>query len=286
MSWTFYKNRPGGTGVHSQKRNAQSLSELQRKKVLRRQVLWSAFLGTLVFSLACLFLHWLIWSPWFQIKKIEYSGFNRSTEENVLNYLRAAIAGGNGLQRAVGYEHILAWPRQATWEKPASLPMVAQVSTGRDFWSRVLRIEVMEWQPIGIWCSIREETEDCAWFSNDGTIFQKAPLAEGSLIPVIRDFSGRELRLGEKILGPDNKTTNLLSIFTVLSAEKISTKEVRLEKSAADEIKVLQMDGPEMYFSLRFPADLTQGPMHALKEKGWSNLQYIDFRIENRVYYK
>ena len=286
MNWKFGKTRRGGEGGSPPERSNQSLSDLHRRKNFRRRIFWSIIAGLFLATIICLFFRWLIWSPWWQVKKIDYTGLDRVSQAEVENYLKAEIAGGKWWQRALGYEHILSWPAQAVWAKPIYLPVISEISAKRDLSTRSLRVKVLELKPMGIWCSLEDETDKCAWFAGNGLVIEKAPLAEGSLIPVVRDVSGKSFRLGGPVLESPDKMTSLLSIFKVLSDEQIAVREVRLEQSLANEIKVVQADGPEMYFSLRFPADMTQGPIHALREKGWTNLTYLDFRIENRVYYK
>ncbi len=286
MNWSIRKTRSRGGGESLSERKNQSLSDLQKKKSRRKKIFWAVLWFLFIFTGACLLVHGLIWSSWFQIKEVNYFGVDRSNEEEIMNYLVSDIAGGSWLQRVLSFKHILAWPAHESWQRPVFLPIISKIELERNFWDRSLNVTVSEWQPLGIWCSTGGDKEKCGWFNSDGLVIQKAPLAEGSLIPVVRDVSGKELKLGKKILESEEKTANLLSVFKVLFAEHIPITEVRLERSATDEIKVFQTNGPEMYFSLRFPANLTQGPIHALRAEGWENLTYLDFRIENRVYYK
>jgi len=144
-----------------------------------------------------------------------------------------------------------------------------------------------------------EESARCFWFDEDGVIFERAPDAEGSVIRIVHDYSQEHLGPGSTIL-PARFVPNLFSIFRVLAASGVGVAEVRLDDLDLEEIRVATYDGlpagqvgPTLYFSLRFPADNALAVMRSLTggssssiAAGLHKLEYIDFRVENRAYYK
>ncbi|OGY98863.1 MAG: hypothetical protein A3B13_00955 [Candidatus Liptonbacteria bacterium RIFCSPLOWO2_01_FULL_45_15] len=154
--------------------------------------------------------------------------------------------------------------------------------------------------------NLRESAADCWWFDSSGVIFRKAIGVEGNLIASLDDYSQKNIGLNSKIL-PDEFIPNIFSIFRAVSASGLSVKEMRLNDLALQEIEVdtynglpadlsaialataeaLAKAGPKIYFSLRFSADNVPEVIKSLKEKTtFGSLQYVDFRVENRVYYK
>ncbi|MDP3948491.1 MAG: FtsQ-type POTRA domain-containing protein [bacterium] len=152
----------------------------------------------------------------------------------------------------------------------------------------------------------RESAFNCWWFDSSGVIFRKAISVEGNLIASLSDYSQKNIGLNSKIL-PDEFIPNIFSIFRAVSASGLSVKEMRLNDLALQEIEVdtynglpadlsakalasveaLAKAGPKIYFSLRFTADNVPEVIKSLKEKTtFGSLQYVDFRVENRVYYK
>lgn len=142
----------------------------------------------------------------------------------------------------------------------------------------------------------------CWWFDDEGVIFKRALSAEGSLIITVNDYSQSGLGLNSKIL-PQSLIANALSVFRVLRASNLNIKEIRLRDLSLQELEVdtypsTPLDtardkslwagiGPKIYFSLRFPADNNLAVIENFAVKpGFNKLQYLDFRVENRVYYK
>jgi len=102
----------------------------------------------------------------------------------------------------------------------------------------------------------------------------------------IHDYSQSGLGLGKKVL-PDPFMENLVSIVRAVVGSGVGVKEIALNDLALQEIVVTTYDGPALYFSLRFPADNDVPVLQGLMAKpGFGKLQYVDFRVENRAYYK
>jgi hypothetical protein len=128
--------------------------------------------------------------------------------------------------------------------------------------------------------------ESCFWFDNTGTLFQKAFDTEGSELFAVHDYAQTGLGVGGKIL-PDLFISNLISILDTIEASSLTIKEIALNDLSLEEIDVSTYNGPMLYFSLRFSASEDLPVLQELMEKpGFSSLQYVDFRTENRAYYK
>ena len=94
------------------------------------------------------------------------------------------------------------------------------------------------------------------------------------------------MAIGGNIL-PDIFVPDMLSIFDTLKISGITVKEIALNDLSLQEIDISTYDGPALYFSLRFSAEEDLQALQQLMGKpGFSSLQYVDFRTENRMYYK
>jgi hypothetical protein len=137
-----------------------------------------------------------------------------------------------------------------------------------------------------MWCFAQADPERCFWFDAGGKLFMPGYSAEGNLTPVLDDHSREPLALGENALEP-RLLPNLISIFSALQSVHLSIREIRLEDIGREEVVAYTHDNLKLLFSLRFPAAGVSDAVAAVEKiTPLSQLQYIDFRVENKVYYK
>ncbi len=270
---------------------------VQEKRKRRRKIiiLFSIFFGLYAVILGGSWI--IIRSTVFRIQHTTVTGNDQTSDQDIVDALRArALVGGWGPMKALlSFRNMLAWPDKLDATGLALLPAVKSVTVEKDYGTRSLNIKVEERKPYGIWCvgtpggDVIEPDQvpgECAWFDDGGVVFQKAVGAEGSLIFAVHDYSQHKLNLGAKVL-PEEFLSGLFSIFQVLKKSDVNTQEVRLNDLALEELEVRTYNGPKLYFSLRFPADNDLVALNDLSAKpGFAKLQYLDFRVENRVYYK
>lgn len=131
-----------------------------------------------------------------------------------------------------------------------------------------------------------EADEQCYWFDGNGIMFEKGFDSEGSILLALHDYSQSPASLGAAIL-PTRFIPNLVSIVNVLRTSGLNVKEVRLNDIGLQEIQAKTFDGPDILFSLRFSANEDLPVIESIMAKsGFKNLQYLDFRTEDRAYYK
>ena len=289
----------------------------KRKKRRKYSLIFSILVGLyLIILIAGLFL---FHSPFFHLKQFEVVGNERVSTENIISLLQArAFEGGwRPLQALLGLRSMLIWPEALSEADLVFMPALKSVTLEKSYGSRTIVVRVEERKPYGIWClrqaqtnadntqtdadnsqnnlerqrtsalSQRESASDsCRWFDKEGVLFERAMAAQGGIIMTVHDYSQMKLPLQGKIL-PDSFISNMFSIFTVLEASDIDRKEIVLDELALEEVNVTTYNGPELYFSLRFPADNDLAAIKDLMAKpGFGKLKYLDFRVENRVYYK
>ena len=72
-----------------------------------------------------------------------------------------------------------------------------------------------------------------------------------------------------------------------IKASGLTVEEIALHDIGLEEVDVSTYNGPVIYFSLRFNAMEDLPVLQQLLAKpNFNSLQYIDFRTENRAYYK
>jgi len=142
-----------------------------------------------------------------------------------------------------------------------------------------------------VWCVMNATAatgggEQCFWFDNQGVAFENTLETQGSAILILHDYAQHKLAINQSIL-PNEFVGNMISILNVLKNSGLAVKEVALRDLSLQQIDVTLANGPVLHFSLRFPATNDASVLKDLVSKpGFNKLQYIDFTVENRAYYK
>jgi lambda repressor-like predicted transcriptional regulator len=271
------------------------LSEKQRKKEKHRRRLWWLAAMVLVFGVT-LFIFWVVAeSPVFRIDHVVVTGNLAVRADDVANLLQASMSRHATIWSTIlGTKNMLIWPRALASSDIALVPQLAGVALQKNYADHTITASVIEREPVAIWCEMPaidangnpSGDESCFWFDDTGTLFEKAFDTEGSELFAVHDYSQKGLGIGKNIL-PGIFVPNMLSILGTVKASSITVKEIALNDISLQEVDVSTYNGPAFYFSLRFSADDDLEVLRQLMEKpDFNSLQYVDFRTENRVYYK
>ena len=230
---------------------------------------------------------WLIFhSSFFNVEKITILGNKDVKKEEIIGLVKNEILRGSFLINFLGFENFLAWPKEIGKESLAFLPTLENLQVKKNYGEKSIVLTVTEREPFGVWCFKKNLPPECFWFDREGVIFKRFFEVEGNLIKSLNDYYRENLRLGSRIL-PESFIPNLISIFEVINRSGLSVKEIRLNDLELQEIEVKTYEGPKIYFSLRFPAENSLAVIQSLQEKaGFRELEYLDFRVENRTYYR
>lgn len=271
------------------------LSEKYKKKRRRHRFFWGIAAGVFAFALL-LGAFWVVAeSPVFRIDRFVVTGNEVVASSDIMALLQSdAAAHRTFWSSLLGTRNLLIWPNAIATSEAASIPEIASVSLEKDFGNHTLVASVTERKPLAIWCEMPgtnasgdpSGNESCFWFDDTGTIFARAFDTAGPEIFAVHDYSQTGLHINGKIL-PDIFTGNMISILDALRQSGIVVKEIALNNLALQEIDVATYNGPTLYFSLRFSALEDLPVLQELMAKpNFGSLQYVDFRTENRAYYK
>jgi len=222
----------------------------------------------------------------FKIKTLEISGNREVSAEEVRSVLN--------------YKNIFS----ATEDKIKNdlfkkFPQILELEVSRDMAKRGIEIKIKEREEFGIICraeKIKQEnieidqTQNCFYIDKNGVIFKDAPQTSGSLVILIKDYSNRDYKLGEKIF--EEKIMNfILETKDFLSSEvDLKIVDFNILSFPPDDLKVVIDEGWYILFNLQKEAGDQLSALKAvldekIKDKR-NELDYIDLTIENRVYYK
>ncbi len=194
--------------------------------------------------------------------------------------------------------------------------LVSDFTVKKDIFNKKLNIVIDERKPYGIWCNednllnkkidklvlssssssevastsalevsvISELDTECFWFDSTGIIFEKAPATFGVLIKSLHDSGGRKLVVGDTVL-PKAMNDVMFKIFDILDRTDVDIISFDLPNLKLQELRAILSKKTVIYFSLRIDPDSIFDVLQSLKPK-LNELEYVDLRSENKVFYK
>lgn len=289
------------------------ISAKQQKR--RKREMW--FYAAAAFVSAYLVLVGFAWvflsAPLFRVDAVTVKDNSAVSQGDVIALVESAALRSRGFlywKAILGYGNMLVWPSSLSAADLSWNPRLASVTLSKNYWTHTITINVTERDPFGVWCFARgaagaaspiasagstsstaaaaapPPNENCYLFDESGFIFARTLDTQGSLIYVVHDYSQTPGHISDHIL-PQEFISNMVSILDVLRASGISVSDITLNDLSLEEVDVATNNGPALYFSLRFPSDEDLQVLESIMTRAdFNKLQYVDFRVENRAYYK
>lgn len=290
----------------------------RRRRQQKRRVYFFATAGVLAIYFVALGIFWLIVrSPAFRVENITVEGLSADegvgnnggssaavSSSTVLSLVEASIirkgdllsAPNDGWKAMLGTQNMFIWPSALPSSTVAVIPQLAGVTIAKNYIFHTITITATERQPFAVWCvdaAAAANNGQCYWFDNLGIAFEQTPDTEGGNIVVITDdASSTNVAVINQPVLPAEFMPNLISIVNVLKASDLSVANISIGDLSLQQVDVTVATpqgapGPVIYFSLRFPSDNDLPVLESLMNKsGFYKLQYIDFTVQNRAYYK
>ncbi len=232
--------------------------------------------------------------PKFRIRDISVEGavmLNQTQfQAEISNLLRGKFF------RIIPYDNIFILPKKKiSANLLQKFPLIKNVSLKNNF-SRQLVVVVDERKPEALWClsSISASTspaapisDSCAFIDERGFIFQQAPTFSGVIFPKFFDERQQPADIGKEMI-PDAEFQKLLSFSELLLKKDINVIKIILKDDETYEVYLKEgwyillnsKNEPNPTFNnLELILDAT------IKEKR-PQLEYIDLRFGNKVFYK
>jgi hypothetical protein len=252
----------------------------------RRKVLLYVVLAILVVLLAGLFF--FLRSELFQIRDIRIPDTHSVSEGEIAGAAESFFRSQPDLRKMLfGEQNILFVSSLKLSEKIAeTFPSMRRVSVSKKITQKQLVFSFSEREKIGLWCSDASAGagSSCVWFDREGIAFLNGVQVEGNILYRVLDETGRTVELGKRVL-PEHELANLFSVYDFLVRTGWNTKTLVFENEEFGELRTPAVQGsPMLYFSLANDPTYAVETVKKLKEK--EDLEYIDLRVQGRVYYK
>ena len=254
-------------------------------------------------------VYFLAFSPFFKIKEIKIQGAQTIDQERII-FLAKDLAAKKWLE-IWPQDSLVFFPGAALSRKISG--EFAQISRAevKKIFFRMLEIKIEERQPMAVWCqneTVKEplvaeniatstpvekkevlpQGDQCFFIDKEGIIFRESPKISSSFFPLIFGAAGQSFFLRQQSLASSTLE------FARQAKKNVGKEGVEisffLENERQKELEAFTFLGWKIYFNLERSAQNQIRIIQTLFREGLKdrqgNLEYIDLRIPNRVYYK
>lgn len=265
-----------------QKQNILQHSLIKRS---RKKMVFLLWIGV-PFVLAILAVFFVAYGNFFTMREINISGERLLSESEVRIAVITEIERASFLARVLGPEHSVFWffaKSHYSFSTPTELEFV---SLNFDFWPRRVSIEVTERSVAHIICRPQENV--CYGVTESGMIFAKIPEVRGALILRLEDnHSDIPIVLGAQYFGNQTFLPHVYEVSNILGKENIIPVILRVRDRQLYEWEAVLGNGPTLYFSGFFVPRNLVGVLNDIRRAtSFENLTYIDFRVQDKIFYK
>ena len=178
-------------------------------------------------------------------------------------------------------------PEKIRDELMRTIPRIKDVVIRRVSLHRI-EITITERQPVGLWCLVKKET--CYYFDEGGTAFAKLLPVSGYLFIAINDSRDRSVELGARV-APETWIKHILEVKRHLQFGGISISEIQIPDGSYEEFHIVTREGWKIFMSNDTDIDRQITSMLQFIKQNFTTdqrrqLQYIDLRVDDRIYYK
>ncbi len=254
----------------------------RKKKIKARLIIFSILLVIILIA-----FFYVMHLKFFQINNVYIAGANLVDRSNLTEFLNEKVKLKGISKLLFGEKNLLIFYKnkgnliEDIYKKYPSIKSLNILDY--DF-NGEIGLSVEERKKYGIWCIRTEELKDnCSWIDESGIMFMPAPRAEGGIIKKVIDISNKDIEIGENVLD-EYHVSILKRIFEFIDYSEIRSNVLLLKDRKLEEIETYYSN-PKIYFSLRYDPFIELSGIQKIYDK-LDDLEYIDLRVKNRVYYK
>lgn len=252
-----------------------------KRRMRRRRVIifWSIVIATIIFVGGCIYI--IYFSNFIKVKQFSIQGNRVAGSDDLRQLLIKKLDTRGWFRRGLGSNNILYWVG-AGEVRDSGIPAASAVIVHTSILSRAVSVEIKERAFVGVWCS-----KTCVGFDSDGVAYFLAPNVEGSLLLKVQDENESELVLGGPVFFDPRALKNIFQSLAIVKESGIIVDTIHVKEATLREWELHSTKGTIFKFSLDFVPEKLKSVLDNLRERTkLENLNYVDLRVENRVYYK
>ncbi|MDO9230986.1 MAG: FtsQ-type POTRA domain-containing protein [bacterium] len=256
----------------------------------RRKFSFFRFLFFLIFiAFATVLIYALFFSPFLEITSIEVNGNEHITENSILDKINPQIS-GKYFDAIKKNNLLLIRTGKIKKDIQVEFRIIKEITIKREFPSKLV-VSIIERKSQMVFCS----TNNCFMLDENGEAYDNYFASEENdknNFIILREESSRKINLGEVIL-----EKNYMEYVQGIKRELLARLEMEVENNfrvvslISKDIRVKTKEGPEIFFNenieLEKEIEMLKVVLENKIEKNQrQDLEYIDLRIDNKIYYK
>jgi len=294
------------------------MSELKKHQKSRKLLKIIAVVGLFFVFVAGIF-YGLIFMPLFRIEKVFIDGTGKEFNDEVIEIASQKL--GRKIFKKIPVNNQIFLPDKDIASAILNkFPEIKAVNTTFSLKDHSLKINLQMRQSSAIWCrDIRQavftmissstvetiksgepqslpetqpalpDAENCFFVDSEGFVFKPAPILSGGSAPIVYEHMDRDLNIKE-IVSNSKALKFILETKKQLDAANLNLTDFVISNQTPGDLEIISPDGWKIILNLdKSPAVQINALKRVLekeiKEKR-GQLEYVDLRVENRVYYK
>lgn len=249
----------------------------ERKKSV---IFWLVFAAVI----SGIILYILLFASFLKIKEISAEAGERLSIDSV----KAAAQEFLGQKRLKIFprdNYFIFSPAQAQEFLKNKFSEIKNVEVAKNIYGAVA-IKIQERNGIMLYC----RDNKCYEMDEEGVIFEEAPQIYGGTEACLRDNSARDIKLKDKVIEPKMAEFLLLTKKLLQEKNNLNLAYFEINNYPPIDIWAITSENWKIIFDInRAPENQVEALRLVLEEKikdQRNALEYIDLRVENRVYYK
>lgn len=226
--------------------------------------------------------------PVFQLTTITISGNSVTETSDIQKTVRSVLSG----------TYVWIIPKTNTFVYPenkiesqivSTYPRITNARVHR-VGTQTLDIDIEERTPFALWC--QSEDSNCYFLDGTGYIYAPAPSFSGAVYSTFIGGIGTSSPIGTTLMSPDH-LSNLISFSKAVSNLGLMSKAIVLDED--NNYEILLESGGRILFNDDISFDkilknletiVTNPKLSLNSEKGLQNLEYINLRFGDKVFFK
>ncbi|PIW74611.1 MAG: hypothetical protein CO003_01795 [Candidatus Portnoybacteria bacterium CG_4_8_14_3_um_filter_44_15] len=296
-----------------------------KKRSRKKKSLKAMIFGGLFFCSLAGLAYFLVWSPYFWVSRIEFEPDKPPRyyrQDDVKKIVQEVL--DDKIWHFIPRKSVFLFPAEGIRSGIlVRYPEIKSVKAGKKF-PNAVRLAIEERTGVGIWCQLERPTAEalaaeeakistsspdtsgilpktegkkigqCFTLDQEGVIYRESALIEGDF--VLNIFSGKAAappRIGDEVASWETMDFILKlkdGLPGVKPAGGLSLSAANFEIVSAGDLRVKTSVGFEIYFNPGYSIGTQLGALQMVLDneikENYVSLEYIDLRIEGRVYYQ